>query len=108
MPHIEGTHRVVDCTFYGGRKQSDILKEVDEAEVIQNKPEVPNSLTPEQLKTYCLQCINSTSNQAERRVYAELIRIIDEHSEVKKKLRALEIKELRNHTDNDIPNDIQG
>lgn len=108
MPHIPGKHTVIDCTYHGGRKQSAILNEAEIPVIEDTEIEVPVSLTPEQLKTYCLQCINSTSNQQKRKVYAEFIKIIGEREELKAKLRAFEMRELRsNALNSDTPDDIQ-
>lgn len=107
MPHIPGKHTVVDCTFRGGRKQSDILKEVDIPEVEEKEPNPPASLTSEQLENYCIQQIASTGNQQKRRVFAKLIQIIKEHGEMKTKLRAYKLKELKDSEIEETPDDIQ-
>lgn len=108
MPHVPGKHTIVDCTFKGGRMQSDILKEVDIPVEEDKEPELPVSMTPEQLKVYCMQMIHSTKDQMKRRVFAELVRIIEENGEMKKKLREIKLRELRDSALNEeTPDDIQ-
>lgn len=107
MPHVPGKHEVIDCTFRGGRKQSDILKEADIPIVEEREPEPPASLTHEQLEFFCLQQVASTQNQQKRRVYAEISRIIKEHGEMKKELRAYKLRELRDQNIEETPDDIQ-
>lgn len=107
MPHIPGKHEVIDVTFKGGRKQSDILKEVDLPVEQENEPTPPASLTSEQLENYCIQCIASTGDQQKRRVFAKLIQVIKEHEEMKKELRAYKLKELRDSNIEETPDDIQ-
>lgn len=107
MPHIPGKHTVIDCTFRGGRNQSDILKEADIPEVQETEPTPPASLTSEQLELYCVQCIASTGDQQKRRVFAKLVQIIKEHEEIKKELRAYKLKELRDSNIEETPDDIQ-
>lgn len=107
MPHIPGKHEVIDATFKGGRKQSDILKEVDLPVEQENEPTPPASLTSEQLENYCIQCIASTGDQQKRRVFAKLVQIIKEHEEMKKELRAYKLKELRDSNIEETPDDIQ-
>lgn len=105
--HIPGKHEVIDCTFRGGRKQSDIIKEADLPEVEETEPTPPASLTNEQLEMYCIQQIASTGNQQKRRVFAKLVHIIKEHGEMKKELRAYKLKELRETESEETPDDIQ-
>ena len=87
--------RVEDITFHGARKQSEILKEIEQEDGVQeDNIKAPVSLTPEQVKSFYLQKINSVKDSNEKRVYSQTIKWIDEMLEVKKKLIALESKEV--------------
>lgn len=92
-----GSIKVEDVTFKGGRSQDQVLKDLEEK--YGSDPDndngvvvAPVSLTPEQVKKYYEQKISVTSNQQEKKVYAQTIRWIDEMLEVRKKLVALELK----------------
>ena len=92
--------RVEDITFHGARKQSEILKEIEQEEGVQeDNIKAPVSLTPEQVKSFYLQKINSVKDSNEKRVYSQTIKWIDELAETKKKLFALESKEVVNNDD---------
>lgn len=107
MPHIPGKHEVIDCTFRGGRKQSDMLKEVDIPIEQEKEPELPISLTTEQMTRYCLQTIHSTQDQQKRRVFAEFLRIIEENTTMKAQLQKYKLRELREQEKEETPDDIQ-
>lgn len=105
-----GSIKVVDVTFKGGRSQDQVLKDLEEK--YGSDPDndngvvvAPVSLTPEQVKKYYEQKISVTSNQQEKKVYAQTIRWIDEMLEVRKKLVALELK-YQNTSDVDENDDI--
>lgn len=89
-----------DITFKGARRQSEILKEVeDNEEVSDSNVQAPVSLTPEQVKAFYMLKISSAVDSNEKRVYAQTIRWIDELLETKKKLFALEAKEVVDNDD---------
>lgn len=100
--------RVEDVTFRGARKQSEIDKELGiEPDVSTDEVEVPVSLTPEQIKSFYLKKIQATQDQAQRRVYAQTIKWIDELQSVKAELMQYKMKELREQASADTPDDIQ-
>ena len=41
MPHVPGNCEVIDVTFHGGRKQSEILREAGIIPETEKEPEVP-------------------------------------------------------------------
>ena len=97
---VQGGIRVEDVTFKNARLQSSILKEgVADTENKKQEVEVPKSLTPEQVKTYILKLIQSSQNEDEKRVFAQVIHWIDALTETKKKLTALELEKMK-HEDN--------
>ena len=96
MSHVTTTRngfKVVDITFRGARKQSEILNEIEHEEEPQAEVKAPVSLTPEQVKQFYLDKIGIVRDSNEKRVYAQTIKWIDELLETKKKLFALEAKE---------------
>lgn len=86
--------RTEDITFRNARLQSAILDEMEHEEVPESEVKAPVSLTPEQVKIFYLAKIASAKDSNEKRVYAQTIRWIDELLETKKKLFALEAKEV--------------
>ena len=87
--------RTEDITFRNARQQSEILKEMgDQNEGEEQSVQAPVSLTPEQVKAFYMLKITATTDSNEKRVYAQTIRWIDELLETKKKLFALEAKEV--------------
>ena len=104
-----GGFRVEDVTFKGARQQSEILKEgVNDVEVNPEKVEVPKSLTPEQVKKYLLKTIQYSNNEDEKRVFAQVIKWIDELSEAKKKLISIELEDMKRRDSEQTPEDIEG
>lgn len=98
--------KVIDVTFQGGREQSEILKEIDgEVTSVSEKnvdSEVEDSLVPEvvtngTLKDFCLEVIKNTpkNNQKKRRVYAGIMKLIDENEELKGENRKYKMQELQ-------------
>ena len=101
--------RVEDVTFRGARQQSAILEEgVNDVEVRTEKVEVPKSLTPEQVKKYLLKTIQYSNNEDEKRVFAQVIKWIDELSEAKKKLISIELEDMKRRDSEQTPEDIEG
>lgn len=99
--------RVEDITFKNARKQSEILKEMEQEEVLpEDNIQAPVSLTPEQVKAFYMLKIASTVDSNEKRLYAQTIRWIDELLDTKKKLFALEAKEVVENDDG-TANDIE-
>ena len=87
--------RVEDITIHGARKQREILKEIEQEDGVQeDNIKAPVSLTPEQVKSFYLQKINSVKDSNEKRVYSQTIKWVDEMLDLKKKLIALENKEV--------------
>lgn len=99
MPHVGGSgrSRVIDVTFNHAREQREILNEVPQEQIVEEEAQVPVSTTPEQLKRYCMESVQSTSDQNKRRVFLAFSRMIDENVELKKEVRELQRK-LRNAT----------
>ena len=101
--------RVEDVTFRGARQQSAILNEgVNDVEVRAEKIDVPKSLTPEQVKKYLLKTIQYSNNEEEKRVFAQIIKWIDELSEAKKKLISIELEDMKRRDSEQTPEDIEG
>lgn len=98
--------RVEDITFKGARKQSAILDEIEPVEIQEEEVKAPVSLTPEQVKQFYINKIAVARDSNEKRVYAQTISWIDELLETKKKLFALESKEVVNNDDG-TADDIQ-
>lgn len=99
--------RVEDITFKRARKQSEIDKELGITTVMnEEEVEVPVSLTPEQIKSFYAKKIQATQDQAQKKVYAQTIRWIDELQSVKAELYQYKMKELRG-IETDTPSDIQ-
>lgn len=92
--------RVEDITFKHARQQSEILKEIEHEEGVETPSvQAPVSLTPEQVKAFYMLKITATTDSNEKRVYAQTIRWIDELLDTKKKLFALEAKEVVENDD---------
>ena len=104
---VRNGFRVEDVTFKGARQQSEILNEgVSDVEVTPDKIEAPKSLTPEQVKSYLLKSIQVSVNDDEKRVYAQVIRWIDELVECKKKIISIELEEMKKRGSEETPDDI--
>ena len=86
--------RVEDITYRKARQQSAILDEMENEEVVEEEVKAPVSLTPEQIKMFYVAKIAVAKDSNEKRVYAQTIKWIDEMLETKKKLIALEAKEV--------------
>lgn len=91
--------RTEDITFRNARLQSAILDEMEREELPEDEVKAPVSLTPEQVKQFYTEKIKVARDSNEKRVYAQTIKWIDELSETKKKLFALEAKEVVNNDD---------
>lgn len=91
--------RVEDITFRGARRQCEIDNEIEHEEVVEDNVKAPISLTPEQVKAFYMLKITNAKDSNEKRVYAQTIRWIDELLETKKKLFALEAKEVVDNDD---------
>lgn len=92
--------KVEDITFRGARKQSEIEKELDQnIDSQEEEVKAPVSLTPEQVKSFYTQKISVAKDSNEKRVYSQTIKWIDELAETKKKLFALESKEVVDNDD---------
>lgn len=87
--------RVEDITFKNARRQCEIDKELgDNREVREDNVKAPISLTPEQIKNFYNDKISVTTDPNERKVYQQTIRWIDDMLETRKKLIALESKQV--------------
>ena len=86
--------RVEDITFKNARRQCEIENEIEKTEEDEGAVKAPISLTPEQVKDFYKNKIAVSRDSNEKRVYSQTIKWIDELSEVKKKLFALESKEV--------------
>lgn len=87
--------RVEDITFRNARKQSQIENEIEHTDGDYGSDvKAPVSLTPEQVKMFYTAKISNAKDSNEKRVYAQTIKWIDEMLETKKKLLALESKEV--------------
>ena len=92
--------RVEDITFRGARRQCEIENEIEHEEDNNSQDvQAPVSLTPEQVKSFYILKIASSKDSNEKRVYAQTIRWIDELLDTKKKLFALEAKEVVENDD---------
>ena len=91
--------KVEDITFRKARLQSAILDEMDHEELPEEEVKAPVSLTPEQIKAFYMLKIASARDSNEKRVYAQTIKWIDELLETKKKLFALEAREMIDNDD---------
>lgn len=91
--------RTEDITFRGARRQCEIENEIERTEEEEVQVQAPVSLTPEQVKAFYMLKIASANDSNEKRVYAQTIRWIDELLETKKKLFALENKEVVENDD---------
>lgn len=92
--------KVEDITFRGARKQSEIDKELDQnIDSQEEEVKAPVSLTPEQVKSFYTQKISVAKDSNEKRVYSQTIKWIDELLDTKKKLFALEAKEVVENDD---------
>lgn len=91
--------RVEDITFKNARRQCEIDNEVEKSEETEDSIQAPVSLTPEQVKSFYMFKIASAKDSNEKRVYAQTIRWIDELLDTKKKLFALEAKEVKENDD---------
>lgn len=86
--------KVEDVTFRNARRQCEIENEIEHTEFEEEEVKAPVSLTPEQVKQFYLDKIQVAKDSNEKRVYAQTIKWIDELLETKKKLFALEAKEV--------------
>lgn len=91
--------RVEDITFKNARRQCEIDNEIDNTEDEEGVVKAPISLTPEQVKDFYRTKISLCKDSNEKRLYSQTISWIDELSEVKKKLFALESKEVVENDD---------
>lgn len=92
--------RVEDITYRKARRQCEIENEIEHEDIDTNSSiQAPVSLTPEQVKAFYMLKITATVDSNEKRVYAQTIRWIDELLETKKKLFALEAKEVVENDD---------
>ena len=91
--------RVEDITFKNARRQCEIDNEVEKSEETEDSIQAPVSLTPEQVKSFYMLKIASAKDSNEKRVYAQTIRWIDELLDTKKKVFALESKEVKDNDD---------
>ena len=91
--------RVEDITFKNARRQCEIDNDVEKSEETEDSIQAPVSLTPEQVKSFYMLKIASAKDSNEKRVYAQTIRWIDELLDTKKKLFALESKEVKENDD---------
>ena len=99
--------RVEDITFKSARRQSQIESEIDTEEIVEDNIKAPVSLTPEQVKSFYTQKIEVARDSNEKRVYSQTIKWIDELLETKKKLFALESKEVTENEGTDSTDDIE-
>lgn len=87
--------RVEDITFKNARRQCEIDKELmDRNEVSEDTVKAPISLTPEQIKNFYNDKISVARDPNEIRVYQQTIRWIDDMLETRRKLVALESKQV--------------
>lgn len=91
--------RVEDITFKNARQQSAILNEIEHEEIVEESIKAPISLTPEQVKQFYKDKIAIARDSNEKRVYSQTIKWIDELLDTKKKLFALESKEVVENDD---------
>ena len=80
---------------------------INDVEVRTEKIDVPKSLTPEQVKKYLLKSIQSSNSEDEKRVFAQIVKWIDELSEAKKKLISIELEDMKRSDSEETPDDIE-
>lgn len=92
--------RSEDITFRNARRQCEIENEIENYEEENlSSVKAPISLTPEQVKNFYTAKIDCARDSNEKRVYSQTIKWIDELLDTKKKLFALEAKEVVNNDD---------
>lgn len=100
--------RVEDVTFRRARRQSEIDNEIEQTEETSGDTvKAPVSLTPEQVKSFYVSKIAFSTDSNEKRLYAQTIKWIDELQDTKKKLLALEAKEVKETEENINGEDIE-
>ena len=102
MSHVTTTRngfRTEDITFRNARRQCEIDNEIEREDVVEDEVKAPVSLTPEQVKMFYVSKIAVAKDSNEKRVYAQTIKWIEELLETKKKLFALEAKEVVDNDD---------
>lgn len=98
--------RVQDVTFRNARRQSEIDNEVEKEDKIEQYVTPPVSLTPEQVKAFYMLKIKVASDSNEKRVYSQTIEWINELLDTKKKLNALEEKEILRKAEEELDTSI--
>ena len=96
MTTTQNGFKIIDVTFRGARRQCEIENEIDSAVTTVSRSEIvaPVSCTPEQVKDFFRKKCESTPIGNEKKVYNQTIKWIDELAETKKKLFALENKQV--------------
>lgn len=94
MTHIRGGIRVEDVSIKNARRQSDILNEIPQENVVSPEPEVPISTTIEQVKEFYLSSFKMTDDSSKKRVYAQTVMWLDELLELRKTVKKYEFKEM--------------
>ena len=102
MTTTQNGFRVEDVTFRNARRQCEIENEKEHEEVEEQEVQAPVSLTPEQVKKFYSQKIASVTDSNEKKVYAQTIRWIDDMLDTKRKLIALENKEMISNDDGTV------
>lgn len=88
--------RKIDCSFYGGRLQSEVANEIPHEEVQEVHEDIPISGTPEQLIRYYTSCLNETHDVRKKSVYMNTISFLKELLSLQKEIRVYKLKELMN------------
>ena len=107
MTTTQNGFRVEDVTFRKARRQCEIDNEIEHEDVVQEEVKAPVSLTPEQVKKYLLKTIQSSNSEDEKRVFAQVIKWIDELAETKKELVQHKLKEMQLQNSEETPDDIE-
>lgn len=97
--------KVQDITFRGARKQSEIDKEIEHEEPVEQEVKAPVSLTPEQIKDFYTAKIKASHDSNEKRVYSHTIKCLDELVTLRKRVLQYEEKE-RQREENEADVDV--
>lgn len=89
-----GTFRKEDITFYGARRQNQILNEIPKENIENAEPDAPSSTTPEQVIRYLEECIAVTDDKQKKHVFNVIIKWIKEYEKMKQDSVAEKVKAI--------------
>lgn len=97
---------VVNITYTGGRKQSEILNEIHGEAQVSGEPEVPMSSTPEQVILYFEEIVADTSDMQKKHIYSQAIKWIKELEKRKADEVAEKIKNITSKRAEELDGDL--